>query len=463
MKRIDTMLLRPSSLVSRLSALVSRLSPLVFSLVTLSLSAQDAVHEGPWSLSDCIDYALEHNITVQQSRLSVLQSETELSSARARRLPGLSAGASQNYSFGRGLTEDNTYSHTNTTNTSFSVGADVPVFQGFTLRNNVALSRLNLEAATIDLEKARDDIRIAVAQAYVQVLYNREILAVAEEQVALDSLQVARLAAMYANGKASSSEVSAQEATLAQSRLSAIQAQGNLELALLDLTQLLELPSAEGFTIVPPSSVTPDVTQTFSADAIYAEASQVWPSLRSERVRLQSSEKNIAIAKGGGLPSLSLSGGMGSNYYTASGGASGSFGTQLKDNFSQYIGLSLSVPLFDRLATRCSVRQAQLAYRSQELQLENAGKALYKEIQQACCNAATARSRYEGSLAAEKSAREAFVLISAKYEHAKANITEYNEAKNRLVQAASDRTQARWQYLYQTRLLDFYRGADIVF
>ena len=432
-------------------------------LATLSLQAQDDVHEGPWTIEDCIDYALAHNITVQQNQLNVLQSETELSTAKARRLPGVSAGGSQNFSFGRGLTQDNTYSNTNTTNTSFSVGADVPVFQGFTIRNTIAQNRLNLDAATADLEKARDDIRIAVAQAYVQILYNQEILNVALNQIEVDSMQVVRLASMYANGKASSAEVSAQEATLAQSRLSAIQAKGNLDIAVLDLAQLLELPSTEHFSIARPSVDLFDVTPSLLPEQVFAEAVQVRPSIRSERIRLESAEKNISIAKGGYLPSLSLNGGVGSNFYTASGRQSSSFGTQLKNNFSQYVSLSLSVPVFNRLSTRNNVRLAQLSYRNQELQLENANKNLFKEIQQACCNAASAKSQYEGSIAAEKSAREAFELMTAKYENAKANITEFNEAKSRLMKAASDLAQARWQYLYQIRLIDFYRGAAITF
>ena len=143
--------------------------------------------EGPWSLKDCIRHALDHNLTVQQSALTVEQREVELSTAQARRLPGVSASASENLSFGRGLTEDNTYSNANTTSTSFSLSGNVPVFQGFDITNGIKLSKLNLAAATSDLEKARDDIRVSVAQAYVQILYNQELLRVAREQTAHDA------------------------------------------------------------------------------------------------------------------------------------------------------------------------------------------------------------------------------------------------------------------------------------
>ena len=151
-------------------------------LVTVLLCSLSArAQQGPWSLSDCINYALEHNLSVQQSELTVEQREVELNTAQNRRLPTVSASASENLSFGRGLTADNTYSNSNTTSTSFSLGGNVPVFQGFQITNGIKLSELNLAAATADLEKARDDIRVAVAQAYVQILYNQELLRVARE------------------------------------------------------------------------------------------------------------------------------------------------------------------------------------------------------------------------------------------------------------------------------------------
>ena len=429
----------------------------------LPLAAQTN-HTGPWTLSDCTSYALEHNITLQQNNLSVQQRENELAGAKARMLPGVSASGNESFSFGRGLTSDNTYANnSNTTMTSFSVGASMPLFEGFTIKNNIELSRLNLEAATVDLEKARNDIRVAVAQAYVQILYDKEILGVARNQIAVDSLQVVRLNSMLRAGKASSAEVSAAEATLAQSRLTATQAEGNLRIALLELTQLLELASPEGFDIVIPDVTSIEQEVLTPPEVIYEEALTNWPSIRGEQIRLQAAEKNIAIARGGYLPSLSLSGGVGTNYYSIMGVDGPSFGSQLRDNFSPSLSLSLSIPIFDRFSTRTNVRSAKLSHMNQQLQLDNAGKTLYKEIQQAYYNAVTARSKYEGSLAAEKSAAEAFDIMSAKYENSKANITEFNEAKNRYVSASSDLAQARYQYLYQARLLDFYRGKDIVF
>ena len=418
---------------------------------------------GPWSLSDCINYALEHNLSVQQSELTVEQREVELNTAQNRRLPTVSASASENLSFGRGLTADNTYSNSNTTSTSFSLGGNVPVFQGFQITNGIKLSELNLAAATADLEKARDDIRVAVAQAYVQILYNQELLRVAREQAAHDEELLEQIRERLEVGKVSAAEVSAQQATLAQSRQSAIQAEGNLNIALLDLTQLLELPSPEGFSIVTPEVGDPAQTLLMRPEAIYEEAVAVKPAVEAARLNVDYAELGIARAKGAYLPTLSLSGGLGSNFYTNSKFASDPFGTQLKNNFSQYVGLSLNIPIFQGFSVRNNVRTAELSYKGQQIQLESVKKALYKEIQQAYYNAVTAQARFAGSRETEESARQHYELTEEKYKVGKAGVADYNDARNSWLRAESEYIQARYQCLYQTKLLDFYRGRDLQF
>lgn len=417
----------------------------------------------PWSLTDCIQYALDHNISIKQSALSVQQKEIALNTAQNRFLPGVSGGVSQNFSFGRGLTADNTYANTNTTNTSLSLGADMPLFQGLQLINNVKLSKLDLAAATVDLEKAKDDIRVAVAQGYVQILYNQEILQVALSQVTVDSLQVERLENMYRNGKASEADVVAQMATLAQSRLTATQADNNLKISILDLTQLLEIPSPEGFSIVTPVTDGVGHELLMNPEEIYRKAIEVKPVVNAEKIRLDYAQKNIDIAKGAFSPSLSLSGGLGTNYYSTSDRQAASLANQLSNNFSQYIGLSLNVPVFSRMSNRNNLKSAQLNYSNQQLQLENVKKSLYKEIQQAYYNAVASQTKLASSEQAAKSAAMSFELTREKYENGKASITEYNESKDRELEAASNYIQALFECLYQTKLLDFYQGLDIEF
>jgi outer membrane protein len=429
----------------------------------IEVSAQTTNHQ--WSLKECINYALDHNISVKQQENNRRQKEIELSTSRNSRLPNLSVSGSQNFSFGRGLTSQNTYENKNTSSTSLSLGTTVPLFTGYQIPNTIKLNQLNLEAATADLEKAKNDIRTQVAQAYVQILYDIEISEVAKRQIAIDSMQVVRLKTMVENGMASEAQLSQQRATEAQSRLTATQADNNYRIALLSLSQLLELSSPEGFTVVVPTVNELSIvnSQFPTPNEVFESALGFRPEIRAEQSRLNGTESSIKIAKSALYPQLSFNAGLGSNYYKTSGYDADAFMTQVKNNFSQYIGLNLSVPIFNRFSTRNSIRSAEINRETQQLQLENTKKTLYKEIQQVYYNAIAAKSKYESSMSARQSNEDAFKLMQAKYENGKANITEFNESKNNLLKSESDLLQARYEYLYQTKLLDFYKGKELNF
>lgn len=440
------------SMIVMLAAILSQLTQ-----PTMAQSKQ-------WTLRECCDYAVTHNIAIKQRQNQCRQQELQLSTARNRRLPDLNGSVSQNFSFGRGLTADNTYTNTNTSSTSFSLGTSVPLFTGFQIPNQIKLNQLNLEAATADLEKAKNDVRMQVAQAYVQILYNMEIANVAHRQVVIDSMQVVRLQAFVDNGKASGAQLSQQQATLANSRFTAVQADNNQRLAVLTLTQLLELPTPDGFAVVQPeTSAISNLSDIPSPDVIYADALGMKPEVIAQQLRLRATDHSIKIAQAGYMPTLSLSGGLGSNYYTTSKFDSDPFGTQLKNNFSQYIGLSLNIPIFNRFQTRNSVRNARIEQENQLLALDNTKKTLYKEIQQVYYNTLNARQKERSSEETVRSSNDAFTLMLAKYENGKANITEFNEAKNVYLKAESDRVQALYELLYQRALIQFYQGRELSF
>ena len=438
---------------------------LVLIVLLVSLASIDCQAQQQWTLRQCMDYAIEHNISIKQQDNVRRQQELSLSTSRNSRLPDLSASASENYSFGRAQTLDGTYSNRNTNSTSFSIGTSVPLFTGFEIPNRIKLNQLNLEAATQDLEKAKNDIRMQVAQAYVQILYNMEIADVACRQLAIDSAQVKRLEAFVENGKASQAQLSQQQATLAQAQLTATQADNNLQLSVLALTQLLELPSPEGFSIVRPDNTSLLVLHSSlpSPDAVYQEALTIKPEVRAEQLRLSAADKSISIAKAALYPKLYFNAGLQTNYYKTNGMQAESFASQMKNNFAQYLGVSLSVPIFNRFATRNNVRSARIDRENRQLQFDLVRKTLYKDIQQVYYNAVAAGSKYESSKQAQQSSQDAFKLTQAKYENGKASITEFNEAKNNYLKTESDLVQARYEYLYQTALLDFYRGRDLNF
>ena len=418
-----------------------------------------------WTLRECCDYAVEHNISIKQQANQCRQQELQLSTAKNSRLPDVSASVGQNLSFGRGLTSDNTYANTNTTNTSMGINTSMPLFTGFRIPNEIKMNQLNLDAYTADLEKAKNDIRMQVAQAYVQILYDMEISDVAHRQIEIDSAQVARLQAFVENGKASEAELSQQKATLANSHLTATQADNNTRLALLTLTQLLELPTPDGFAIVRPNpdELSTDMALMTTPDQVYAEALGVKPEIAAQQLRLKAYEHNIKVAQAGHYPTLTFGAGLSTNYYTDSGRSNDSFGKQLEDRFSQSISLNLNVPIFNRFQTRNNVRNARIQFETQQLQVDNTKKTLYKEIQQVYYNALNAQTKEKSSKEALQSSKDAFELMQAKYENGKATITEFNEAKNAYLKAESDLVQARYEDLYQHALLEFYRGKELNF
>ena len=419
-----------------------------------------------WTLPECIDYAIEHNISLKQRENTRRQNEVSLNTAKNSRLPDLNAGVSESLGFGRSLGMDNTYSKNNTSNTSFQISTSVPILTGNRIENTIKLNQLNLEASTADLEKARNDIRTQIAQQYIQIVYDSEILAVAKRQIGIDSLQLYRLQEMERNGKATLTEVLQQQSTMEQSRLTATQAENTYRLDLLALTQLLELPSPEGFSIVIPTLPSNSGSLiNVNPEIIYQEAIAVKPEVQAEQLRLKASDANILIAKSAKYPTLSFNAGLGTNYYKTLNGnyKQDSFSSQLKNNFSQSLGLQLNVPIFNRYATRNSIKSASIDKENQQLALDNVKKTLYKEIQQVYYNTVAAEAKYKSSLQAEVTSKDAFNLTQAKYENGKATITEFNESKNNMMKAESDLVQARYQLIYQKALIDFYRGKELRF
>lgn len=413
-----------------------------------------------WSMDSCIEYALAHNIRIKQSELNTRQRAVEYNTAKNSIWPSLQASGNQSFSFGRGLSEYNVYVSTNTANTSFSLGGDLNLFTGLQTKNQITMGKLQLAAATADYEQTKDDIRLAIMQNYVQILYNMEIENIAKTQVSIDSAQVVRLEALAEVGKANLAEMAAQRSTLAQSQFSLTQAHHQLLLSILDLTQLLELEHPENFSIQPMDVSTFSLNSFVSAEQIYNEAIGVRPEIRAEELRVEYAKTNISRTKGAYSPILSMNGGIMTNYYAMLGYENAGFGEQLKNNFNPYVGFSLYIPIFDKMVSQNNIKTAKLQYSNQQMELENVKKALYKEIQQAYYNAVASSDKYKSSKAAKESAEKAFELSQARYEGGEITLTEYNENKNTFLKASSDLLQAQYEYIYLIRLLEFYRSSQ---
>jgi outer membrane protein len=423
--------------------------------------AAQAQQDAPWTLRQCIDYAIKNNITIRQSAVTASQSQVELNTNKWARLPNVSGSASQNWSWGRTASPvDNSYTDTHSSNSGFSLSGDVPVFTGFRIPNQYKLSQLNVRAALADLEKAKEDLSINIASNYLQTLLDKELCKVALSQVALSQQQLDRLTSMEEAGKASPAEVAEARATLEQNKLSSVQNENTYRLALLDLSQLLELKTPEGFEIAQPAEDFKFVALT-SPDDIFRTALAQKPSIRAALYRLQGSEFSVKLARAGYMPQISLGLGLGTSYYTMKGITSDNFGSQLKNNFNKYVGISVSVPIFDRFSTRNSIRTAKLQQQNLLLQLDDTKKALYKEIQQAWYSAVAAEKKYVSSQSAVEAAQASFTLMKEKYENGRATAVEYSEAQTKLRNAQSDLLQAKYDYIFRCKILDFYKGVAI--
>lgn len=432
------------------------------SVLSIIASCGDAAAQArEWTLAQCVDHAVANSNTIRQRQIAMEMRENDLSTSRGGHLPTVSAYAGQSFDFGRGLTVDNTYANRNTRNTSLGIQASVPLFEGFRTVNGVKVARLNLAAATEDLAAAKEDLGIGVAQAFLRVLSTKEIALRTEEQVRLSEAQLERREALYANGKTSESEVYAARSLVAQDEMTAVGAANDYRLALLDLSQLLELPSPDSIAVVSPDTSALALGEFPHPDEIFREALASKPGIRAAQARAESAERQIAVAKGAYSPSLTLSGGVSTGYYAMSGQDGDSFGKQLDNNLNKSVSLSLSIPIFSRFASRNGVRSAKMSYTSSLVDLEEARKTLYKEIQQAYYNAVASRATFESSRAAAESAEAAFRLAEARYASGLSSSTDYAEARTNRIVALANMIQYKYDMLFRCKILDFYRGAEL--
>lgn len=415
----------------------------------------------PWSLDDCIGYALHNNISVQQRALQVEQNEVELSTAKYSRLPDLSASIGGDASFGRVLQSDNTYTDNNQTSGSLNVSTSIPVFQGLRINRQIKGGKLDLAAAIQDLERAREDVSINVMTLYLQVLYSRELAEVSERQLELSTQQAVRSRELVAAGKQPESARYESEALQANDELNLTQARNDLRLALLNLSQALNRENAAGFDIVAPeldSLTLASLHDLGTADEVYAYAAENRPHIKAERLRLESSENSVLIAKSSLYPSISLSGGYGTGVYSAD---SDKFWAQMRHNSREYVGLSMNIPIFNRRATRNNIRSAKLSARNQQLTLTDAEQSLRKEIEQAWYNADAAYSKYRSADAALASAKVAFAYEQQKADAGRSTVFDFNDAKTRMEKAESELVQAKYEFVFRSKILDFYRGRPL--
>lgn len=472
----------------------SRLLLLIFFL-PVALYAQSTGKE--WTLQQCIEYALKNNIQIRQNLLNQKMAEATLLQSKAQVLPSLNGNISNSYNNGKKVDPFTNQFVTGdwTQSQNFSLTASVTLFGGFQTLNSIRQNRLDLQASQQDLLKMQNDISLNIASAYLQILFARELLASARSQAEITRLQEERTRKMVDVGNLPKGNLFDIQAQLASEELNIVNAENNLSFSLLSLSQLLNLDTLQGFDIVRPEINMPaDGMANTTAGVIYESALTRQPEIKSAELKVLSAQKGLAIARGGHLPRLSLSASYGTGYSGASkdyglptfsgfapNGSMTSagdtvlepifnynsnppvtpFNTQLNNNLNRSIGLYLTVPIFNNLQTYTAVTRARINEENSKLALQLQQDNLRKNIQQAYNDAQASLRKYYATEKAVKAMEESFKYMDQKYTVGMVTGTDYNEAKNRLSKAQSDLLQAKYDYVFKLKVLDFYQGKPI--
>ena len=442
-------------------------------LLALALSlpqamAQDAAEV--WSIEQCIAHAVEHNISLKQIEQERENREVELNTSEHSWLPSLNGGFGQNFDFGRSPSESGVLLQRNSASSSVSLNMQMSLFDGLRTPNDIAAKRLNLKASVENLNKAKENLAIQIASFYLQVLYQKDLLKINEQQVAVSRDKLTQTEAMVEAGKLPTSQLYDMKALVARDEATMIDAKGNLRVAMLNLVQMLELEEQlEQFDIEQPAIG--DVVAQYMGSLvppadIYDHAVTFKPQILEQQYLLQSREKMLKVAQSGYYPKLGLSASYGNGYFhyydVESPAVNLPLADQLRQNQRTTVGLSLSVPIFNRKTVINGVRQARIGIESQRLAIANSKKTLFKEIQQAYYNATTAQERYHAAVKSLEASAEAFRYAEVRYAAGKSSVFEYNEAKAKKQQSEYELSQSKYDYIFRAKILDFYNGKPMV-
>ena len=427
-------------------------------VTVLSVQAQKV-----WTLDECINYALEHNLDIRKSQLAQQQAEYQWKASKNAWLPSLNANAGEYLGFGQSPSYTGVYVSDNSSSSSFGANLSLPLFQGLNLYNTTKANALNLQASEMDQKAAQLNLKLNVMGFYMQVLYGKEQVEIARRQVELSAEQLEKTQQLYENGRVAEADVYESQAQLASDQAVLTQAETDLALSLLTLTQVLEIEDAEGFEISEPEAYFANQEQELGTpQSTIATALLNQPAMDAARLRLQKSHYDLKAAKSAWYPSLDFYAGYSNGLYHYFGNnyPNTPVDEQLKRNSRTQLGVSLSIPIFNGMRTKYRVKMTELSIDDQQLNLENTEKSLRKVIEQAYGNAKAAKQKMEAMENSLEASRVAYEYANAGFEMGKKTLLELNESKTRYYKAESNLLQARYEYLYRCKIIEFYRDAE---
>lgn len=419
-----------------------------------------------WTLDECIGYALKNNLNIESQKITTESDRENFTQSKRSRLPYLSAGTNYNISFGKSVdpnTNDVTYN--NFASNSYSLNGNISLFDGFIKNNQIAYHRF-VYLAGVENEKAtKIEIAFQVMNAFHNSLYYKGLLDIVREQKELSEMNLEKIRKQEEVGLSAKTEILEIEARLADEELLVIRTLNQLKASILELKKEMNYPANEELELAEISdSEILGATVFENADSIYSLALEYLPTVKAKNRQLKAVEKSLAIARGSLYPSLSLSGGYYTGFYETRKddlGNSISFKNQLKNNASQAVGVSLSIPIFNRWNVRSNIKLNKLALEKEKVELENFKNQLYYEIESYCQDLSAMSAEYLQAIKQTESNQLAFDVAQKKKEQGLFNVVEFYTSKNLLSNAQGELLRTRLQYLLKRKTIDFYMGKPV--
>jgi len=433
---------------------------LFFVLLSVNVFSQDK----KWTLRECVDYALEHNISVKQSELDLTQSEINKRDAIGNFLPSLNGSASHSWSVG--LQQDPvTFDAVNATtrNLTLGIGSNISIYEGLRKINQMHRAKLEILAAQYRLDNMKDDISLFVANSFLQILFNKERLKVLQSQQNVSNQEYERTKDLVDAGALPQGDLLEIQATIATQEQQIVSAENSLLISKIQLAQLLLIEDYASFDIVdvdyqvPPSNVLSE-----SPETIVAKAKETRYDIKIEEANTKIAEYNLKMARGSLQPSISGSYNFGSNYFTSQLFDTPDFETQMTDNKSHNFSIRLNIPIFNGFATRNNVRRNQVSLERSKNALEQANLDMETTVYQAYNDTNGAQKAYEAAQKTLLAREEAFNYARERYNVGLLNAFDFNQSQNRYEAAQSEVIRTKYDYIFKLKVLEFYFGIPIV-
>ncbi|MBI9040415.1 TolC family protein [Lutibacter sp.] len=435
----------------------------ILSLLAIMLFVTINAQDKKWTLQECVEYAIDNNITIKQNKLNVEISQENLISAKGNFLPNLNASTSGNLNFGSGfdpVSQDRV--STSTFGGSFGISSGITVFNGYRNLNTYKQAQLGVETSQLDLEKIQDDISLYIVNTYLNVLFAKENLSVAKVQFEISTKQIENAKAKFEAGVKPKGDLLNAQSTAAADEQAVISYENTLNLALLDLAQLLQI-NPTGFDIETIDIESPSIAMLYNnPDDVYQKALTNRPEIKKAELDIESADLSVEIAKAAFLPSVSLGANIGTGYgYNLKNNSHIPYFTQLDDNLGYGINFNVNIPIFNRNQTKSNVNRQKINHEISKFGLDNQKLQLQQTIQKAYYDAKAAAKSFQSAEKSLIAQKESFKNAQESYNIGAMTQFDFDLVRNRLVNAEGAIIRAKYDYIFKTKVLKFYYGESI--